>query len=723
MSGSTAHRSVGTLASVLVVAVCAMAGSSDQPAAQQAPVTFATHIAPILFEHCVSCHRPDGSAPFSLLTYEDVLRRADRIAAVTASRYMPPWKPEPGYGEFADVRRLSDEQIDLVQQWRRSGYPEGDRAGAPAPPTFVDAWQLGTPDLVLTMERTFSVPARGDDIYRHFVVPISIPATRYVKAWELRAGNSRALHHATMEIDRSGMSRHMDLQDPEAGYEGLIAHTTMAPDGYFLDWAPGHTPYRAPEGMAFPIESNSDLVLMLHLRPSGSEEQVRVSVGFYFSETPPSRVPALLRLTRQDLEIPAGEARYEVTNAFVTPVDLDVFTVQPHAHDLAREVEGFATLPDGTRKGLVYVKDWDFNWQGVYRYAQPVFLPAGTTVTARWAYDNSTANTRNPNRPPRTVRFGQRTSDEMAELWFQVVPRTAADRATLTRAMQSHLLPENIKGYEMMILADPRAPSLHDDVALLYAQVGDLEGVARHFAESARLRPESATAQYNLGSARMLQGRRAEARAAFERAVALDPGYGNAFRGLGIVLYRDGLFDEAARAYERALTIAPGDVAVHHNFAVLLHAQGKLTESIARYEAALRLDPAYPDAHQGLALVYKAQGRLADAVRHYRQALAAVPNWSEVLTDLTWILATAPDPAVRNVADAIATGERAVRASTLPSWASLDALAGALAAAGRFQEATLRAREALDLAVAAGNNDAANQVRDRVRAYEMNRVR
>ena len=706
-----------------MLAVWAVAATASQPSAQAAPpVTFAGHIAAIVFEQCASCHRPDGPAPFSLLTYEDVRRRAERIAAVTATRYMPPWKPEPGLGDFADVRRLSDRQIELIQQWVRTGSPEGDRAAAPAPPRFVDAWQLGTPDLVVTMDRSFRVAANGDDIYRHFVLPIPVPATRYVRAWELRAGNSQALHHATMEIDRTGMSRHMELQDPEPGYEGLIAHTTMAPDGYFLDWAPGHTPYRAPEGMAFPVEADSDLVLMLHLRPTGREEEVRVSVGFYFSDTPPSRIPALLRLTRQDLDIPAGAVRYEVTKAFRTPVDLDVFTVQPHAHNLAREVEGFATLPDGTRKPLLSIKDWDFNWQGVYRYSQPVFLPAGTTVTARWAYDNSAANARNPNRPPRQVRFGQRTSDEMAELWFQVVPRTTADRTTLTRAMQAHLLPENIKGYEMMILADPHDASLHDDVALLYAESGDVESVARHFAESVRLRPESATAYYNVGSARMLQGRLSEARSAFERAILLDRTYGNAYRGLGIVLYREGSFDEAARAYERALEVAPGDVAVHHNFGVLLHAQGRLAESIARYEAALRLDPAHPDAHQGLALVYRMQGRLAEAVRHYRQALAAVPNWSAVLTDLTWVLATASDPTVRNVDEAIAMGERAVRTSTSQSWPSLDALAAALAAAGRFEEAALRVREALDLAAASGDGGAATQLRERLRVYE-NRAR
>jgi tetratricopeptide (TPR) repeat protein len=311
----------------------------------------------------------------------------------------------------------------------------------------------------------------------------------------------------------------------------------------------------------------------------------------------------------------------------------------------------------------------------------------------------------------------------MAELWFQVVPRTPADRATLTRAMRGHLLPENIKGYEMMILAEPANASLHDDVALLYAEAGEIEGVARHFSESARLQPDSANAQYNLGSARLLQGRRSEARSAFERAIALDPLYANAQRGLGIVMYREGRFDEAARAYERALQLAPDDLTVHHNYGVLLHAQGKLAESIARYEAALRIDPSYPDAHQGLALVYKAQGRAADAVRHYRRALAAVPQWREVLIDLAWLLATTADPAVRNPEEAVGLAERAVRASTARSWQSLDALAAALAAAGRFQEAAVHAREAVDLASAAGDDRAANEIRERLRTYETSRTR
>ncbi len=171
---------------------------------------------------------------------------------------MPPWKPEPGVGDFVGVRRLTDEQIALVERWVTDGMIEGQRrARVPAIPPAVPssgAWRLGPPDLVLTMP-AYTLRAGGDDMYRHFVLPISIPAKRYVKAWELRPGNLRVVHHATMEVDATGMSRHLDEQDPAPGYEGLIAHTSMAPDGYFLDWAPGHTPYVAPDGMAFPIEA------------------------------------------------------------------------------------------------------------------------------------------------------------------------------------------------------------------------------------------------------------------------------------------------------------------------------------------------------------------------------------------------------------------------------------------------------------------------------------
>src|SRR4029453_2845722 len=151
--------------------------------------------------------------------------------------------------------------------------------------------------------------------------------------------------------------------DPEPGYEGLIAHSVTSPDGFFLDWGPGHSPYVAPDGMAWPLRPGTDLVMMLHLRPSGRIEALQGTLGLYFSKEPPVHTPTLLRLTRQNLDIPAGESRYPVIDSVTLPVDVDVYTVQPHAHYLAREMRGAAHLPNGETKPLILIKQWDFDWQ------------------------------------------------------------------------------------------------------------------------------------------------------------------------------------------------------------------------------------------------------------------------------------------------------------------------------------------------------------------------
>src|SRR5262249_38595224 len=429
--------------------------------------------------------------------------------------------------------------------------------------------------------------------------------------------------------------------DPEPGYEGLIAHSVSSPDGYFLDWAPGHTPYTAPPGMAIPLEPASDLVLMLHLRPSGKPETVQASVALYFADAPPARVPALLRLTAQDLDIPAGARNVVVTRSYKLPVPVDLVTVQPHAHYLARQIDGDAILPDGTTKRLISIADWDFNWQDVYRYTTPWPPPAGTTVRMRWRYDNSADNARNPSVPPKRVRYGQRTSDEMSELWFQVVPRNNAEREVLTRDLRSAVLHEELNGYETMIAADAGNAALHDDVALMYEAAGNHERAAAHFAESARLRPESAAAQYNLATALTALKQNDEARRRFERAIALDPSYANGYRGLAMLLQSIGQLDEAAASYRRAIEIAPRDAVTHHNYGVLLHSQGRLDEAMRQYQDAVQLNPDYADAHYGMALVLKTWGRTSDAVSEYHEALRVRPEWPAVQQELDTLLANA----------------------------------------------------------------------------------
>ncbi len=543
-------------------------GRQSQTGAPTPSVTFTRDVAPIVFSSCVTCHRPSGSAPFSLLTYDEVKGRAVQMLAAVERRAMPPWPPEPGHGEFVGNRRLTDGQITTIRRWVDGGTVEGDPALMPPRPSWSGRWQLGEPDLILQTGE-YSLRATGDDMYRNFVLQIPGGETRYVKAWEFLPGNTRVVHHATMQFDNAGSSRDLDALDPAPGYEGLIPHSVASPDGFFLDWGPGHSPYVAPDGMAWALRPGTDLVMMLHLRPSGRVETLQGTLGLYFSKEPPTRAPTLVRLTRQSLDIPAGQARYPVIDTVTLPVDVDVYTVQPHAHYLAREIKGFANLPDGTQRALIFIRDWNFDWQGVYRYARPVRLPAGTTIRMEYVYDNTGANPRNPHAPPRRVTYGQRTTDEMAELWFQVVTQTPADRAALVSHMQAHVFREEIVGHEKMLESDPHNTSLHNGVALLHATVGNLDRAAAHFMDALRDNPESPSAHYNVGMALLLQGKHDEAGGYFEKALSLDPDYAQGHDGLGQVRQRQGRANEARQHYREAVRLAPGNADAQRHLADL----------------------------------------------------------------------------------------------------------------------------------------------------------
>jgi hypothetical protein len=461
----------------------------------QSPVTFNRDVAPIVFSQCAPCHHPGEAAPFNLLSYNDVKIRARQIAAVTVTRYMPPWLPEPGYGHFAGERRLTDSQIALIQRWAEQGAPEGDPKFLPPAPRFGEGWQLGPPDLVLRMPQPYTLSATGTDVFRNFVISVPVTGTTYIKAFEIRPGNARVVHHANILVDRTGYSRRLEGRDGEPGYDGMsleVESDVFDPDSHFLFWKPGNVPSVEPKGQAWTVDRGTDLILNMHLQPSGKPESIQPVIGLYFTKQAPSKHPMLIQLEHDAaLDIPAGEKEFTVTDEFRLPLDVDVLCVYPHAHYLGKDLRAYATLPDGSRTWLIRIKHWDLNWQSVYRYSEPVFLPKGTVITMRYSYDNSAENFANPHSPPQRVRAGNRASDEMSHLWLQVLPRGPRDwRAILQAALMTRRLEKD---------------------------------------------PSDFSAHFNLGSMLQSQGNIASAEVQYRAALASHPGDFATFNALGSI--------------------------------------------------------------------------------------------------------------------------------------------------------------------------------------------
>jgi Flp pilus assembly protein TadD len=540
------------------------------PAAAQS-VTYNKDVAPLLADRCAMCHHPGGSAPFSLLTYADAKRRATLIAKVTHDRQMPPWKVEPGFGPFVGQHPLSAGEIAVLRQWADGGAPEGGSVGGLSrraqSQSWTDGWQLGEPDLVLTLPQPYTLPAEGTDAFHIFVIPIPTTARRYVRGLEFRPGNPRVVHHANIRIDRTPTSRALDEADPGPGYDGLIARSAEYPDGHFLGWTPGQAGPLLPKGLAWTLEPHTDLVVELHMQPSGKPETVAPSIGLYFTNDPPGRPPAMLRLGRQDIDIAAGDARYTVRDSYTLPVDVDVLALQPHAHYRARQVRGEATLPDGSTRTLLVINDWDFRWQHVFRYATPLRLPKGATLSMEYTYDNSSANPRNPERPPVRARWGQRSAEEMGDLWIQVQTRTDRDLDLLSRDFRAKVAAEDVKGYEVEIEKHPQDAALHDDVALLYLELGNSGGAIAHFTAALALKPRSAVAHYNLGTALTVARQLDQAAAEYREALRLDPGYANAHNNLGNVLLAQKKYDEAVAEFAEVVRLQPDSAAAKKNLA------------------------------------------------------------------------------------------------------------------------------------------------------------
>jgi peroxiredoxin len=395
----------------------------------QGDITFSRDIAPILFANCTGCHRAGEAAPFPLVDYDDVRRRATQIAHVVETRLMPPWKPAADVGRFQNERRLTEREIELIQRWAMEGAPYGDPADLPTPPRFTTGWQLGLPDLILEMPEEFNIPADGPDIYRHFVLPTGLTNDQFIAAFEFRPGNAAVVHHSFLYLDTSGEARRLDAADPGPGYS-RFGGLGFRPVGGLGGWGPGGLPRRLPDGLGRPIPRQSDLVLQVHYHPTGKPERDQSKVGLYFARSVRQLVTEIM-VADSNLEIPPGERQFRFEASYTLPVEVDLLDASPHMHLLGRTIEVRATSPDGAVIPLIRIDDWNFFWQDHYVFREPVRLPAGSRIELVATFDNSADNPDNPHSPPRWVRFGEESGDEMAICYFQATTDRPDDLLTL----------------------------------------------------------------------------------------------------------------------------------------------------------------------------------------------------------------------------------------------------------------------------------------------------
>jgi len=650
--GRTARSLIAIV--VFVSSATAACKRPSSAAPEQLPVsertiTFNKDVAPIFFEHCASCHRPiDGAAaatpkatasnatrpastandplcvagaPFSLLDYASAKTHASEIAEATATRAMPPWLPEPDV-RFAHERRLTDAQIATIQRWAQSGAPEGDVKDRPAQPKYPDGWQLGTPDLVVTMPESYTLPARGGDVFRNFVFPVPAAPPRYVRAIEFRADNPRVLHHANVAVDPARVARRLDRNDTGPGFAAMPDDQVQNVYG----WSPGRVPVLEAADTAWTLEEGSDLAVQLHMVPTGSTEVVQPAIGLYFSPTPPTRTPVVIKLESKSIDIPAGNAAYVIEDEYVLPADVEAVSVYPHAHYLATQMQGVARLPNGTSVPLLSITQWNIKWQDQYRYASPLFLPRGTTVRMRFVYDNSERNTNNPMKTVRRVQWGPNSTDEMGALWLEVIPRHAEDIATLEADQHARALRADVAGAETRVKAAPADAAAHNYLATKYLQAGRTMDAMAQFDEAIRLDPRDAEAHSNLGSVLQSQGRLDEASRHVREAVRLKPQDDRVRFNLGNLLLASGRPEQAMAEFRRAIAINPENAEAHFNLAMLLGPRNQLDQAIDHLTRVLAISPRSPDAHRNLAIAYGLQGKLAEAIAHDRAALRLQPD-------------------------------------------------------------------------------------------------
>jgi hypothetical protein len=419
-------------------------------------LTFSEDVAPILYKSCAGCHHPDDLAPMSLLTYAQVKPWAAAIREAVTLRTMPPWKADPHYGKWSNDTSLSDREIRTIVEWIDRGKIEGDPRKLPPQPVFSTEWKIGKPDAVFAIPKHVLRPG-GPDEYEHFTVPTNFAEDRWVVAAELRPGNRKIVHHAHVSVVQTSapsVSQSAPAQpDPQAEYarwlkvhEGKLSwirpEAPVIDDGCIVDdnaylpgnkpndanfgnwgmiasYLPGRGPDIFPEGTARKVPAGASLNFQIHYSKASSKEETdETSVGLIFTNEPPKVIAKRVDLSNLMFRIPAGDPNVEVSECHTFKQDLYLTSLTPHMHLRGKDARFRVTYPDGKEETLLFVPNYNFNWQITYRMTEPKFIPKGTRLAIVSHFDNSPNNPLNPD-PRQVVRWGEASEMEMMDGWME----------------------------------------------------------------------------------------------------------------------------------------------------------------------------------------------------------------------------------------------------------------------------------------------------------------